>query len=89
MKASLLKLDIKESLRPKHVMDLLLVSHYMDTLSALGAESLIVMHTPDEIGVLKDDIVEYFDKSPVIVDARNEQGKHGVESDLLAEILSA
>ena len=28
MKESLLKLDVKESLRPKHIMDLLLVSHY-------------------------------------------------------------
>ena len=81
MKESLLKLDVKENLRPKHIMDILLVSHYMDTLSALGANSLVVKNAPDEIPFLKSEIVDYF-TSPTVVDTGTE------ESSSLAELLS-
>ena len=64
-------------------MDLLLVSHYMDTLTALGAESIVLMHTPDEIGVLKGEIAEYFESSPVAMGTGNEKEKQGMEPDLL------
>lgn len=71
MKESLLKLDVKESLRPKHIMDLLLVSQYMDTLSAVGANSIIVKSSPDEIPILKSEIAKYF-ASTVVADTENE-----------------
>lgn len=82
MKESLLKLDVKESLRPKHIMDLLLVSHYMDTLAALGANSLVVKNAPDEIPFLTSEISEYF-ASPVVADTKSE------EPSSLAELMSA
>lgn len=80
MKESLQKFDIKESgiIAPKHIMDLVLVSHYMDTLSALGAESIILHHSPQEIGELEGQISTYFGA----IDATQRSG-----TDLIPDLL--
>mmetsp|Transcript_18457 Transcript_18457/g.40182 ORF Transcript_18457/g.40182 Transcript_18457/m.40182 type:complete len:481 (-) Transcript_18457:30-1472(-) len=83
LKESLHKLDIKESgiIAPKNVMDLLLISQYYDTLSALGAESVILHHNPQEIGELEAQISTYFAETQA---AAAQLPDHGLIPDLLS-----
>jgi regulator of protease activity HflC (stomatin/prohibitin superfamily) len=83
LKESLQKLDIKESgiIAPKNIMDLLLISHYYDTLSALGAERVILHHNPQEIGELEAQISTYFAEPQATIAPLPD---HGLIPDLLS-----
>ena len=48
--------DQVEGARPKDVMDILLLSQYFDTLSAVGANSLILEHDPATVATLRHSI---------------------------------
>ena len=48
--------DDVEGATPKDVMDILLLSQYFDTLSAVGANSLIVEHDPATVAALRGSV---------------------------------
>ena len=48
--------DEVEGATPKDVMDILLLSQYFDTLSAVGANSLIVEHDPATVAALRSSV---------------------------------
>ena len=45
---------------PKDVMDILLLSQYFDTLSTVGANSLILEHDPSTVANLQRQVGESF-----------------------------
>merc|ERR1712226_1164925 len=49
-----------EGASPKDVMDILLLSQYFDTLSAVGANSLILEHDPAVVAKLQDQVGKSF-----------------------------
>jgi regulator of protease activity HflC (stomatin/prohibitin superfamily) len=49
-----------EGARPRDVMDILLLSQYFDTLSVVGANSLILEHDPKTVASLRQSIGEGF-----------------------------
>merc|ERR1712232_789031 len=49
-----------EGATPKDVMDILLLSQYFDTLSAVGANSLILEHDPAVVAKLQDQVGKSF-----------------------------
>jgi hypothetical protein len=52
--------DEVEGATPKDVMDILLLSQYFDTLSAVGANSLILEHDPGAVALLRSSIGSAF-----------------------------
>eukprot|EP00538_Stauroneis_constricta_P001030 CAMPEP_0119547684 /NCGR_PEP_ID=MMETSP1352-20130426/1743_1 /TAXON_ID=265584 /ORGANISM="Stauroneis constricta, Strain CCMP1120" /LENGTH=294 /DNA_ID=CAMNT_0007592675 /DNA_START=159 /DNA_END=1043 /DNA_ORIENTATION=- len=52
-----------EGATPKDVMDILLLSQYFDTLSAVGANSLILEHDPATVAQLRNSVGEGFMRS--------------------------
>lgn len=48
--------DEVEGATPKDVMDILLLSQYFDTLSVVGANSLILEHDPKTVASLRQSI---------------------------------
>jgi hypothetical protein len=55
--------DQVEGATPKDVMDILLLSQYFDTLSVVGANSLILEHDPGAVAVLRNSIGNSFLKN--------------------------
>jgi len=49
-----------EGARPKDVMDILLLSQYFDTLSAVGANSMIMEHDPATVATLRQSVGRAF-----------------------------
>lgn len=49
-----------EGTRPADVMNILLLSQYMDTLSVVGANSLILEHDPATVGMLQSQVSKSF-----------------------------
>lgn len=49
-----------EGARPKDVMDILLLSQYFDTLSVVGANSLILEHDPKTVASLRESVGKGF-----------------------------
>jgi hypothetical protein len=45
---------------PKDVMDILLLSQYFDTLSVVGANSLILEHDPKTVAALRESVGQGF-----------------------------
>jgi regulator of protease activity HflC (stomatin/prohibitin superfamily) len=52
--------DSVEGARPKDVMDILLLSQYFDTLSAIGANSMILEHDPATVATLRQSVGSAF-----------------------------
>ena len=48
--------DEVEGAKPKDVMDILLLSQYFDTLSVVGANSLILEHDPKTVASLRESV---------------------------------
>eukprot|EP00521_Asterionellopsis_glacialis_P006760 CAMPEP_0195281316 /NCGR_PEP_ID=MMETSP0707-20130614/679_1 /TAXON_ID=33640 /ORGANISM="Asterionellopsis glacialis, Strain CCMP134" /LENGTH=602 /DNA_ID=CAMNT_0040340191 /DNA_START=164 /DNA_END=1972 /DNA_ORIENTATION=- len=44
----------------RDVMDILLLSHYMDTLAAIGAGNFVLSYEPQQIGQLRSELSSYF-----------------------------
>jgi regulator of protease activity HflC (stomatin/prohibitin superfamily) len=55
--------DAVEGTRPSDVMNILLLSQYMDTLSVVGANSLILEHDPATVTMLQSQVSKSFSKS--------------------------
>jgi len=55
--------DEVEGARPKDVMDVLLLSQYFDTLSAVGANNLFLEHDPATVAALQASVGKSFLKS--------------------------
>ena len=49
-----------EGTRPSDVMNILLLSQYMDTLSVVGANSLILEHDPATVAMLQNQVSQSF-----------------------------
>mmetsp|Transcript_29620 Transcript_29620/g.87833 ORF Transcript_29620/g.87833 Transcript_29620/m.87833 type:complete len:265 (+) Transcript_29620:797-1591(+) len=74
----LVRESTEEHFSPKHVMDLLLVSHYYDVLNTIGSDSVFLFHSPDEVGVLQQQIMNDF-----VPDSDNNKDIVGQIPDLL------
>jgi hypothetical protein len=49
-----------EGTRPSDVMNILLLSQYMDTLAAVGANSMILEHDPATVAMLQGQVQKSF-----------------------------
>ena len=52
--------DEVDGAKPKDVMDILLLSQYFDTLSVVGANSLIIEHDPKTVASLRESVGQGF-----------------------------